>query len=186
MGASNRTDHVRVQRVLKRYFTPRTIAALRPRIQAIAAELVDDLAGRRDFEAMADLAYPLPARVIAELLGVPAADRDMLPRWSRDQQIYLMVGAGNRDPDRWPDPDRFDATRPAWPNLAFGHGSFYCLGAALARVEAQVCFGTLFRRVGDLALHPDGPTWRPIPPLNRALTRLPVTVSPPASPRTSR
>nr|UZH23236.1 hypothetical protein [myxobacterium MSr12020] len=62
------------------------------------------------------------------------------------QLMYVMLAAANRDPAVFPDPDRFDITRKPGRHVAFGFGSFYCLGAALARLEAQVFFETLLRR----------------------------------------
>jgi len=62
------------------------------------------------------------------------------------QLVYVMLAAANRDPAVFPDPDRFDITRKPGKHVAFGFGSFYCLGAALARLEAHVFFETLLRR----------------------------------------
>jgi cytochrome P450 len=316
MGHTNPTDHLRMQGVIKQYFTPHTVEALRPRAQAITDELVDAFAGRGECEIVDELAYPLPARVIADMLGVPPEDRDLLPRWSRAisavfaplnlenllhsqknivemseymrrtvaarrcepkddlismlvaaqaegaiqsedeilancvlllfaghettagliskglllllthpeqmsllsdradrlpgaieemlrcdgpalmttrfsvaplelggksiepyQLLFVVLGAGNRDPAHYPDPDRFDVTRPAARHLAFGQGMFYCLGAALARMEAQVCFSTLFRRLADMRLQPPGASWDLRPPLSRALVSLPIAFS---------
>jgi cytochrome P450 len=315
MGHTNRDDHVRMQRVIKRYFSPNTVEALRPRAQAITDELIDAFYDRGECDIVAELARPLPARVIADMLGVPAEDRDLLPAWSRaisavfqpldlpsllqsqqsitemaeylrpivaarreeprddiisvliaaqeqgtvlseeeilancvlllfaghettvgliskglflllthpeqlellraspellpgaieemlrydgpaastirfavapvelagksiepHQLVLLALGAGNRDPAEWPDPDRFDVTRsPSARHLAFGQGTFYCLGAALARLEAEVCFSTLFRRLGEIRQQPAGATWAPQTPFSRALVALPVT-----------
>jgi cytochrome P450 len=289
------------------------VEALRPRAQQITDELIDAFADRGEFDAVADLARPLPARVIADMLGVPAADRDLLPGWSRaisavfqpldlpnllesqrsitemmaylrplvadrrraptddlismlvaaqeqgtvhsdeeilancvlllfaghettvgliskglllllthpdqlellqakpellpsaieemlrydgpaaattrfsvapvelagksikpHQIVLLALGAGNRDPEQCADPDRFDITRTGVRHLAFGQGTFYCLGAALARMEAQVCFSTMFRRLSELRLQPDGATWMPQTAFSRALLTLPV------------
>jgi cytochrome P450 len=314
MGHTNRDDHVRVQRVIKRYFSPSTVEAMRPRAQAITDELIDGFRDRGACEVVNELARPLPARVIADMLGVPEADRDLLPGWSRGinavfgpvdlpallesqrsivemseymrpivrarrqdpqddlisvliaaqdqgaiqseeeilancvlllfaghettlgliskglllllrhpdqlerlraepdlmngaieemlrydgpaaaitrfavaplelagksieahQLVFLALTAGNRDPEQCADPDRFDITRSGVRHLAFGQGTFYCLGAALARLEAQVCFSTMFQRLGELHLDPAGPTWRQQTLFSRGLVTLPIT-----------
>ncbi|MBX3027026.1 cytochrome P450 [bacterium] len=59
-------------------------------------------------------------------------------RLRRGEQIVLVLGAGNRDPARFADPDRLDLDRPEARPLSFGHGLHYCLGAQLARIEAQI------------------------------------------------
>ncbi|TWP50764.1 cytochrome P450 [Lentzea tibetensis] len=282
-------DHKRFQLLLKRYFTPRTVEGLRPRINQIANELIDRADG--GMEVVADLAYPLPAIVIAEMLGMPLDQREQLQRWSKHitalfaistfdellaaQQavlemqdymltlleqrraeptddllsmfaaaerdglvseaeivancvlllfaghettarlignglsllfanpeeferlkadpalmpsaveemmrvagpasiiprvtarqveiagqvfpegtsFYLALGAANRDPEVYTDPDRFDVARGnAGQQIGFGMGTYYCLGAALARVEASECFRVLLERVPGLAL----------------------------------
>jgi cytochrome P450 len=91
------------------------------------------------------------------------------------QLVFLALTAGNRDPEQCADPDRFDITRTGTRHLAFGQGTFYCLGAALARMEAQVCFTTMFRRLGELRLHPTGPTWMPQTLFSRGLVTLPIS-----------
>ncbi|MFP5319230.1 MAG: cytochrome P450 [Acidimicrobiia bacterium] len=70
------------------------------------------------------------------------------------EQLILVVGGMNRDPDQFPDPDRLDVGRPEKANrhLSFSAGIHFCLGASLARMEAQVAIGTLLRRTEDLRL----------------------------------
>jgi cytochrome P450 len=65
----------------------------------------------------------------------------------KDARVLLMLGAANRDPRKFADPDRFDVTRDAQGHLTFTHGIHTCLGAHLARLEARVVFEELVRRV---------------------------------------
>ncbi|WP_370947490.1 cytochrome P450 [Amycolatopsis sp. cg5] len=315
MGGTDPTAHKRMQRVIKRYFMSRELmAALRPRVQEITDELLDELIPRGGCEIVDDLAYPLPARVMAEMLGIPEKDRDLLPRWSRDitavfsqidvpkllesqqsivemsdylrevvadrrrqpredlisllvaahdkgdivsedeilancvlllfaghettgglisaglnlllrhpdqlkalradmtllpgaieemlrvdgpaslttrfskepvvihgqeidadQHLYLVLAAANRDPEYFDDPTRFDITRTGNRHLSFGQGLRYCLGATLARLEAEICFTSLFDRVDEITPHPDGATRERRGPFVSAVTAVPVT-----------
>jgi cytochrome P450 len=79
-------DHTRLRKLVAKAFTPRRVAALRPRVEAITAELLDGMAGADDGDGV-DLierfAFPLPVTVICELLGVPAADQGGFGAWSR-------------------------------------------------------------------------------------------------------
>jgi cytochrome P450 len=67
-------------------------------------------------------------------------------------QVLVLLGAANRDPARYPDPDAFDPTRTSSQPLSFGAGGHYCLGAVLARMEAEVAFPLLVRELPRLAL----------------------------------
>ncbi|BCJ56121.1 cytochrome P450 [Actinoplanes sp. NBRC 14428] len=315
MGHTDPTDHVRFQKLLKRYFTPATVEALRPRVRQITHDLLDAVAPGGRMEAVRDLAYPLPASVIAEILGLPATDRDKLQQWSRDilavfgiadvtqfrraqasvlamqdhlrpllderrrapredvlsvfaeaereglvteeeilangvlllfaghettaglignglallfenpgqlellkakpelmrtaveemlrydgpagvlvrvaaepvtvggreypagTQFYLAMVAGNRDPEVFADPDRFDITRTPNRHTAFGLGTFYCLGAALARMETDECLRILLERFPGLRPGEGGPVWQPSLPVGHRLTALPVELA---------
>ncbi len=74
--------HTRLRKLIMKVFTPRAVRALAPRIEALVDELLASAIERGTMEVIADLAYPLPATVICELLGVPAADRDRNRRWA--------------------------------------------------------------------------------------------------------
>ena len=76
-------DHTRLRRLVSRAFTARRTAELRPRIEALAAALLDALPGSGPVDLLAGYAVPLPMAVICELLGVPDTDRDAFGTWSR-------------------------------------------------------------------------------------------------------
>jgi cytochrome P450 len=294
-------DHTRLRGLVAKAFTPRVVERLRPRIQALVDGLLDDAERRGEIELMRDFAYPLPATVIAELLGVPAADGPRFMRWSNDlaalldpfnapggldaaqaafvelsgyfraalaerrreprddllsalasveergeslseaelvslaglilgagyettanlignatvallrnpgerkrlaedpglvasaveeflryespvqatdrvatrdfeirgtrirrgELVVLFLAAANRDPERFPEPDRLDLGRRDNAHLAFSQGPHFCLGAQLARAEAQIAIGTLVRRFPDLEGPPGPIAWRP-------------------------
>jgi cytochrome P450 len=69
--------------------------------------------------------------------------------------VIMPNDIGNRDPDAFPDPDRLDLTREARHHVAFGFGVHQCLGQPLARVELQVVYSTLYKRIPTLALATD-------------------------------
>jgi len=91
--------------------------------------------------------------------------------------IYLMIGAANRDPEKFPEPEKLDINRPAGRSLGFGYGIHYCIGAALARLESQVAFDTIVRRLQDLKMTVETPEFRPNYSL-RGLISLPVEFRP--------
>ncbi|MFI5314508.1 MAG: cytochrome P450 [Myxococcota bacterium] len=84
-------DHARLRTLVNKAFTPRVITELAPHVRAITGELLDAAARRGEFDAIADLAMPLPMTVIAELLGVPLEDRARLKRWS-DALVTFLDG----------------------------------------------------------------------------------------------
>lgn len=76
------------------------------------------------------------------------------------QAVIAVMAAGNRDPERFPDPDRLDLSRPDNRHLAFGWAAHFCFGAPLARLEGQIAFDTLLRRFPELDLTDDPLVWR--------------------------
>jgi pentalenolactone synthase len=300
-------DHARMRSQLQPHFAPGRMRALRPRVDALAAGLLDELA-RRDPPAdlIQALAVPLPVLVICELLGVPYEDRDRFRAWARaaadvrdrarsergladlfgygrhlvarkreqpgddvisrlcdtggadDDEIAMLSmfllfaghettvvaigmgtlmlltnpcqcqavrrdpglvpaaveemlrapgqggggipryaredldigdvrvragdlvlldnGAANHDATAFPDPDRFDITRPAASHLTFGRGPRYCIGAPLARIELQAVFSQLIHRFPEMRLAvPADELTLDTAVLAGGLTRLPVT-----------
>lgn len=305
-------DHTRLRSLVSRAFTPRRVEALRGTIQGIVDGLVDDALARGEFDLLATVLEPLPVTVIAELLGIPEADRHLLRPWSaeiclmyelnpseeyarravqasiafgdylrelarsrrtnpgsdlisgltqvveagdrltedeligtcvlllnagheasvngsgngwwalfrnpdqlarlradhellptaveellrfdtplqlferwvlEDSQICgvavpkgaelgLMFGSSNRDPDVFADPDRLDLARDPNPHISFGAGIHFCLGAPLARLEMQIAFETILRRMPRLELLAE-PEWKPTY-IIRGLKSLPV------------
>ncbi|HEY6276367.1 MAG TPA: cytochrome P450 [Streptosporangiaceae bacterium] len=97
------------------------------------------------------------------------------------EQVLVCLGSANRDPARFPEPDILDIGRGDGPNLGFGHGIHYCLGAPLARLEARIAFQALFGRHPDLrlAVGRDALAWAHGDGLVlRGLVSLPVVLGP--------
>ena len=311
-------DHTRLRGLTNRAFTPRAVEALRPNIERIVNDLLDAIVERRNADLIADFAYPLPASVIMDMLGVPRSDLGVMKVWSDDialfvgiaratpdkyakaqagtremaayfrrlvaerrkapredmisaliaaeeaearltedeivascilllfaghettanligngvlaflrhpaelaklrarpelaadaveeclrydgpsgalarvvavahemggrqlkagERVYAWMNAANRDPRRFSDPDRFDIARPDNRHLTFGHGAHFCLGAPLARLEAQIAFPRLFDRLQGLELTTDKFEWMDSLIL-RGVKKLPVRFKP--------
>ena len=307
-------DHTRLRKLVSKAFTPRAIESWRPRAQTIVDGLLDRVLDRGEMDVIADLALPVPATLICEMLGVPIEDRDRFTVWTadathglaseisppdvrerawaasealaddfqalivkrrarpsddlltgliraeeagdrlstqellsqciglliagfettigligngiaalirspteleklrqrpelisgaveeclrydgpivltvrvlrddtrfgrrtipKDAQVWAMLAAANRDPARFPDPDRLDIERDPNPHVAFGGGLHLCLGAHLARLEAQVAISTLVRRLEGLRLESEKIEWGRS--LFRVPGRLPIT-----------
>ncbi|HZP46521.1 MAG TPA: cytochrome P450 [Candidatus Binataceae bacterium] len=71
-----------------------------------------------------------------------------------DAAVLVLLGSANRDPEKFPDADRFDPTRDASEHLAFGFGTHYCLGAQLARLEARIAFEEIFAMAPSFTVDP--------------------------------
>ena len=285
-------DHTRLRSLVSQAFTPRAIEGLRPRIERIADDLVENAAALGRFDLVASIAYPLPVTVIAEMLGVPSEDMTRFERWSNDialnieptlddeeigrvrnaadelseyfegiirlrrcdpqddiisgllaaeeegdrltheelirtlilllvagnettrnligngmlallsnpdqvrllrdnpalmgsavkellrydppvqldgrtptvdvevggkriragQAVIAVIGAANRDPEVFENPDTLDIRRAGSSHLSFGRGIHYCLGASLAEMEGRVAIAALMRRFSTLRL----------------------------------
>lgn len=308
-------NHGRVRSLASKAFTPRRVEILRTHIQDITKSLLDAVQDKGEMDVIADLAYPLPAIVTAEMLGVPTSDWPQLTAWSADfaqvlgnfqhnpdfahkalrsleemvdyfqaavreqrthprdglisafisaeidgdrlneeeivantivtmvggqetttnligngllsllrhpdqleklradlslipsaveellryespsqhtarlapddmvfggksirkrQAVIAVMGAANRDPERFPDPDRLDICRQDNRHVAFAWASHFCFGAPLARIEGQVAFEMVLRRMPNLQLKPEPVTWRENLGL-RGLKALPVS-----------
>jgi cytochrome P450 len=142
---SNPPDHTRLRRLVSSAFTVRHVDELQRAISDRTGRLLDALAAQ------------------------PGAAGTDLPA---GQLVIMLLGAANRDPDRFTEPDRFDVTRDDGAHLAFATGIHFCLGAHLARLEAAVVLTRMLTRFGRIELAGDP---QPRPGLNpRGLSRLPV------------
>jgi len=103
-----------------------------------------------------------------EVLGTELADGD---------RVLLLVGSANRDPEVFPDPDRYDLARDTTRSISFGGGRHFCLGAPLARLEARIVLEELVARVADYEVDAGGA--RRVHSINvRGFAALPTTVTP--------
>lgn len=120
------------------------------------------------------LRYESPSQHTARLAP---ADVELGGKQIRKRQAVIAVmAAANRDPERFPDPERLNLTREDNRHLAFGWATHFCFGAPLARIEGQIAMATLLRRFPKLALEPGPITWRTNLGL-RGLNALPLTLS---------
>ena len=293
-------DHTVMRTLVNKAFTPRTVEKLRSHITDIVRDLLDPIALEDGMDVIGDFAYPLPALVICELMGVPVEDRDSFKGWSSDvapildpvstpeslnkamgtiaqfgmyfwaliedrrkaprhdflsalieaeenhekltteqllslcvlifiaghettqnligngllallrnrdqleklragspikaaveellrydspvqltarsalediavgdvtvpkgEEVIVLLGAGNRDPSVFPEPDRLDIAREKSQVVSFGGGAHFCLGAGLARLEGEIAFPALLERFPNLELAEDDPRYRP-------------------------
>ncbi|MGW7098706.1 cytochrome P450 family protein [Streptomyces sp. NPDC054838] len=93
--------------------------------------------------------------------------------------VHLSVSAANRDPAVFTEPDRLDITRTPNRHMTFGHGPHFCAGAPLARLEGQIAFETLLRRIPgiEFAVPPGTLTWVADSSISRGLERLPIRIA---------
>ena len=117
------------------------------------------------------LRYDGPSGALAR---VAAADLEMGGKTIREgQRLFAFMNSANRDPEAFADPDRFDISREPNVHLTFGHGIHFCLGAPLARLEAQIAATRLAERLPDVRLSGGDPEWHDSLIL-RGVKRLPV------------
>jgi len=300
MAFTDPPDHTRLRTLVSKAFTPGTVTGLRPRIQGIVDELLDKAEGTGQADLVRDFAFPLPAIVICEMLGIPVEAREQFKQWSNNivgfvsagqvtpakakaaqqsvaaltnyfrglaeqrrrhpcgdllsalvlaeekgdklteeelfsmcvqlffagfettegligngllalmqhpdqlrklrddpsliasaveeflrydnsvqrqarvasvditisgrpilqgQYLLLFIGAANRDPAQFPNPDQLDISRRDNKHVAFGHGIHFCIGASLARLEAEIAINTILRRFPNLRLIPQSLEW---------------------------
>ena len=131
--------------------------------QELAIPLVEEL-----------LRYEPPVQINPKYMALDDVDLGdvTIPKGSR---IVLVLAAANRDPNRFPDPDRFDPEREDNEHLGFFTGIHYCFGAGLARQEAQVALIELARRLENPRLLQDPPPYRQNPTL-RGPRHLPIEI----------
>ena len=94
-------------------------------------------------------------------------------RIGRGQIVNVLIGAANRDPAQFPEPDRLDISGRENRHIGFGLGIHFCLGSPLARLEGQLAINTLLRRMPALRLEDEPLTWQENPTF-RGLHALPV------------
>ncbi|MGK7910741.1 MAG: cytochrome P450 [Synechococcus sp.] len=120
------------------------------------------------------LRYDSPVQFLARLA---TEDVDIGGKTIRaGDKVIVCLGAANRDPAQFPNPDELNWERQH-TNLPFGGGMHYCLGAALARIQGQVGIQTLVQRLNGMMLRTEQPEWRESITL-RGLTSLPITFNP--------
>ncbi|MEX2227234.1 MAG: cytochrome P450 [Dehalococcoidia bacterium] len=91
-------DHTRLRSLVSKAFTPRSVEALRPRVEQLVDEMVEHAAAKGTFDVIREIAYPLPVIIIAEMLGIPPDDREQFKHWS--DEMALSVGMANVDEQR--------------------------------------------------------------------------------------
>lgn len=139
-------------------------------LEAVRAMADDPAAVRVAIEEL--LRYDSPAQMLNRVV---ASDTELGGRFLRaGDAVLTVIGAGNRDPAAFKDPDALDVTRQPNPHLGFGVGLHYCVGAALSRREAQVAIPALVERFPRLRLAGE-PKWRDTIIL-RGLESLPVAI----------
>jgi cytochrome P450 len=163
VGGQETTTNLIGNGILTLLRNPREMERLRADLSVIPAA-VEEL-----------LRYESPSQHTARITPEDSMMEGKLIR-KRDAVIAVMAAA-NRDPERFPDPDRLDLTRKDNRHVAFAWGPHFCFGAPLARIEGQVAFATILRRLKNLDLPEQRLVWRTNLGL-RGLTRMQVSFDP--------
>ncbi|GGJ35421.1 cytochrome P450 [Streptomyces brasiliensis] len=90
-------EHTRLRQLVQPAFSPKAVARMRPRVEEVVRETLQTLADRDSFDFVKDLAYPIPAIIVAELIGVPAGERDLFKKWSDDILTLVFGAEGSAD-----------------------------------------------------------------------------------------
>ncbi|WP_338449999.1 cytochrome P450 [Niallia oryzisoli] len=104
------------------------------------------------------LRYESPTQMLARVASEDIEINQTLIK--KGEQVYLLLGAANRDPSQFADAHVLDLTRNPNPHLAFGHGTHFCLGAPLARLEAQIAIQTFLQQIDHPKLLSSDLSWR--------------------------
>jgi cytochrome P450 len=120
MLGSDPPEHTRLRSLVTKAFTPRMIQRLEPRMHEVANQLLDAALEQREVDLVQALTYPLPVTLIAEIIGIPPADREMFKRWSDEAVASLgLAFLGSPDPERMARQQRlFDSMRAYFVPLA--------------------------------------------------------------------
>jgi len=120
------------------------------------------------------LRYDAPVRSIQRIASEDVEMRGNVIH--KDDRMRWFISSANRDPEMFPEPDKFDITRYPNPHVAFGSGIHHCLGATLARLEGQEALKALAERFPSLHLETDGANLEYQPSITfRSLKSLPVS-----------
>jgi pimeloyl-[acyl-carrier protein] synthase len=163
IGGHETTTNLIASGLLALLRNPESLELLRSRPE-IVASAVEEL-----------LRYESPVQHTARI--APVATELGGKHIAKAAKVVAVLAAANRDPNRFPDPDRLDLLRSDNRHLAFGWAAHFCFGAPLARMEGQIAFNTLLRRLRNPVLREDKLQWRENAGL-RGLTKLRVTFHP--------
>jgi cytochrome P450 len=104
------------------------------------------------------LRYDGPAHIVSRIALEDITIRGQ--QIKQGERVIFILGAANRDPEVFPEPEKFDITRDNNKHLAFGFGVHFCLGAALARLETQIALEAVLGRFPNMSLESSDPQWR--------------------------